>query len=575
MSRWHRWGTIAVVAILLLSPAAPVIADSLTHQASSGVTYQTNSGVAVTLGSDREIAAVPFADDRTFTNGSLVVSGANASVTATDTTFDGTPLTVEDVDVQAGGELNVTRTDLDRSVTVTSGDASILQVEDYALDNGSADIAYNSNNGLTIELSGLPSVGVAAVDTGTGNPVATDNVGAAGVATLDLPAGTRNIRLETTPSELQVRNESNPDQLIDGNATLTARLFTGGTTSDTVVERPVTNGTVSLDGVPKDEQLVITVKEEASDFSYRRILIDSTVETSSIYLLPADEPSAEVRFELRDETGRFSGESTRLFVEKPITRDFDGDGTNETQYEVISGDRIGADSVFPTVLIDDTRYRIRVENDAGETRVLGSYTVRGPTITTLPIGEVEFTEDVSEGAALQASLREAPADASHNHEVRLVYLDPEGTTDEIEISITNSSGADIRPTSTEQLNGTTSAYVETYPLDTSFDPDEDTATVAVEATQGLETEAFEETVGAVAPIAFGALDSQVLELLGLVSIVGVAGLLVIVRPAAAALVTPGWAGLLALTGVVGIPMAGVVLAGVVGVLATLGSSGRL
>lgn len=569
---YQRWGVVAVVAILLVSPVAPAIAASLTHQSSAGVTYVTNSGVEVSLGNDREIAAVPFDDDRTFSNGSLVISGSDASVTATSTTFDGTPLTVENVDVQASGSLTVTRTDLSRSVTVTSGDASILQVQDYALDNGSADLAYNSNNGLTIELSGLPSVGVAAVDTGTGDPVATDNVGAAGVATLDLPAGTRNIRLETTPSELQVRNESNPDELIDGNATLSARLFTGGTASDTVIERPVTDGTVSLDGVPKDEPLVITVKEEASNFSYRRILIDSAVETSSIYLLPSGEPSAEVRFELRDETGRFSGESTRLFVEKPITRDFDNDGTNETNYEVISGDRIGADSVFPTVLIDDTRYRIRVENDAGETRVLGSYTVRGPTVTTLPIGEVEFSEDISEGAALQASLREAADGASHNYEVRLVYLDPEGTTDTIDISITNSTGASLRPTSTEQLNGTTSAYVETYPLDSSFDPDSDTATVSVEATQGLATETFSQTVGAVAPIAFGALDPQVLELLGLVSIVGVAGLLVIIRPAAAALVTPGWAAVLALTDVVGIPFAGVVLAGLVGVLATLGGS---
>jgi hypothetical protein len=572
---YQRWGVVAVVAILLLSPVAPVVADSLTHQASSGVTYVTNSGVEVTLGDGREIAAAPFADDRTFENGSLQISGANASVTATATTFDGTPLTARDITVDSGGEVTITRTDLSRSVTVTSGDANVLQVQDYALDNGSADLAYNSNNGLTIELSGLPSVGVAAVDTGTGTPVATDNVGAGGVATLQLPAGTRNIRLETTPSELQVRNESAPSELIDGNATLTARLFTGNDADGDVIEREVTNGTVSLDGVPKDEQLVITVKEEQSDFSYRRILIDSAVETSSIYLLPSQRESAEVRFELRDETGRFDGESTRLFVEKPVTRDFDNDGTNETNYQVISGDRVGADGVFPTILVDEQRYRIRVENDAGETRVLGSYTVRGPTITTLPIGEVEFTADVSEGAALQASLREAPDGASHDHEVRLVYLDPEGTTDTIDISITNSSGANLRPPSTEQLNGTDAAYVETYPLDTSFDPESDTATVEVEATQGLDTETYTETVGAVAPIAFGALDPQVLELLGLVSIVGIAGLFVIVRPAAAALITPGWAGLLALTDVVGIPMAGVVLAGVVGVLATLGSSGRL
>jgi len=540
-----RW-LVVVAVLLLIGVPLGAVAASQTHTASPGTTYVTNSGVAVPVDDTRQIAAVPFDGPDTFRNGSLVISGSNASVTATG--------------------------DLNRSVTIVDGDATTLQVQDYAVDNGSADIAYNSNNGLTVVLEGLPSVGVAAVDAGTGNPVDTSAVDSTGVATLELPAGTRNIRLETTPSELEVRDESNPDELIDGNATLTARLFTGGAESDTVVERKVTNGTVSLDGVPKDEQLVITVKEESEDFSYRRILIDSAVETSEIYLLPQGQPSAEVRFELRDETGRFSSESVRLFVEKPITRDFDGDGANETNYQVISGDRIGADGVFPTILVDTQRYRVVVENTNGETRVLGSYTVRGPTVTTLPIGEVEFSEDISEGAALQASLREAADGASHDHEVRLTYLDPEGTTDTIEVSITNSTGASIRPTSTEQLNGTTSAYVETYPLDTSFDPESDSATVAVEATQGLETETFEQTVGAVAPIGFDALDSQVLELLGLVSIVGVAGLLVIVRPAAAALVTPGWAGVLALTDVVGIPFAGVVLAGLVGVLATLGGS---
>jgi hypothetical protein len=564
-----------VAVLLLIGVPLGAVAASQTHTASPGTTYVTNSGVAVTVDDTRQIAAVPFDGDDTFKNGTLVISGSNASVTATGTTFDGTPLTVRDVDAtDPQGRVNVTRTDLSRSVTITDGDATTLQVQDYAVDNGSADLAYDSNNGLTVRLTGLPSVGVAAVDAGTGNPVDTSAVDSTGVATLELPAGTRNIRLESTPSELEVRNESAPSQLIDGNATLTARLFTGGAESDTVVEREVTNGTVSLDGVPKDEQLVITVKEESEDFSYRRILIDSAVETSEIYLLPQGQPSAEVRFELRDETGRFSSESVRLFVEKPITRDFDGDGANETNYQVISGDRIGADGVFPTILVDTQRYRIVVENTNGETRVLGSYTVRGPSVTTLPIGEVQFSEDISEGAALQANLRDAPSGASHDHEVRIVYLDPDGATDQIEVSITNSSGGQLRPTGTEDINGSTSAYVETYPLPTSFNPEDDSATVTVDATQGLNTVTFTQTVGAVAPIAFP-IDPQVLELIGLVSIVGVAGLLVIVRPSAAALVTPGWAGLLTLTGVVAIPMAGVVLAGVVGILTALGTRGGL
>ena len=255
-----RW-LVVVAVLLLVGVPLGAVAASQTHTASPGTTYQTNSGVAVTVDDTRQIAAVPFDGNDTFKNGTLVISGSNASVRATGTTFDGTPLTVRDVDAtDPQGRVNVTRTDLSRSVTVTDGDASTLQVQDYAVDNGSADIAYASNNGLTIQLTGLPSVGVAAVDAGTGNPVDTAAVDSTGVATLELPAGTRNIRLESTPSELEVRNESAPSQLIDGNATLTARLFTGGAESDTVIEREVTNGTVSLDGAPKDEQLVITVR---------------------------------------------------------------------------------------------------------------------------------------------------------------------------------------------------------------------------------------------------------------------------------------------------------------------------
>jgi hypothetical protein len=565
-----RW-LVVVAVVLLVGVPIGAVSVSNTHTATSGTTYQTNSGVEVTLGDQREIRPVPFADDTTWSNGTVTVSGSDASVTLTDTSFDSTPLTVRDVTVQPSGNVTINRSDLNREVTIVEGDANTIQVQDFAVDNGSADLAYSSNNGLTVKLSGFNAIGIAAVDTGTGDPVATDSVGGDGVATLDLPAGTRNIRLESTPSELRVYNEAQPNQLITGNATLRARLFPGDSDSDQVIEREVTNGTVSLAGVPVDEELVITVREQNADFTYRRILIESAIQTSEIYLLPASEPSAEVRFQLRDDTGRFEADTTRLFVEKPIQKDFDADGTNETRYQVISGDRVGADAEFPTILIDTNRYRLRVENAQGEQRVLGSFVVQGAQIATLPIGEVQFTEDVSEGAALQTDVREAPASAGYSHELRIVYLDPEGSTDEITIDVTNQSGQNVRPTTTEDINGSTSAYVETYPLN-SFDPDTDTLTVDVTATQGFETESFTETVGAIAPVGFP-IDSQVLELIGLVSIVGVAGLLVIVRPAAAALVTPGWAGLLATTDVVGIPMAGVVLAGVVGVLATLGARG--
>jgi len=559
---------VALVVLIALLPAGVAVAQTVTHPATAGVPYQTTSGVEVTLGDDRDIAGQPFVDDQTWSSGGLTVSGSDARVQVGDAAFDSDPVTVRNVNVN--GELTVARSDLDRSFTVERGDADVIQLRDYGVDNGVDDLAYASDNGVTITLTGVETVNIAAVDVGTGEPVATSDASDTGTVTLELPAGQRSVRLEATPAELEVRNEARPNEFID-NATLRARLFAGN--GDTVIEREVTDGTVSLDGVPTDEELIVTVREENADFTYRRILLDSVVETSEIYLLPTDEPSAEVRFQLQDETGRFDNEDTRLFVEKPINRDFDGDGTNETRYQTISGDRVGADGEFPTILIDSTRYRLRVENSQGEQRVLGSYTVQGARVSQLPIGTVEFTENVDEGAALQANLREAADGASYDYEVRFVYLDPTGETSEIDVSVTDSDGTQIRPTTTEEIN-TTAAYVETYPItDDSFNPEQDTATVEVAATRGFETERFSEAVGRVPDVPIGPLNPQLAELIGLGSVLAVAGLLVIKSPALAALITPGYGGLLALVGIINVPMPAVVLAGVVGVLAVIGSRG--
>jgi len=570
---------LLLVGLVVLAPVGYAAAQTLTHSASSGVTYVTNSGVEVTLGDDREVQAVPFDDDNTFNSSSIRISGSNAQVEINNNSFSSDPVPMQNVDVT--GSLTVERTDLNRQITVESGDASLLQVADYAVDDGAGDLVYDSNNGVTVTLTGFSPIGIAAVDADTGEPLDDVAVGSDGTATFDLPAGQRTVRLETAPSDLQVRNEANPNELIDGNVSLRARLFAN---DDVVIERQVVNGKVSLDGVPLDEELVITVKEANADFTYRRILIDSAIETSEIYLLPTTEPSAEVRYQLQDDTGRFDSDETRLFVEKPITRDFNGDGTNTTEYRTISGDRVGADGEFPTILVDSERYRLRVENDAGEQRVLGSYTVQGARISPIPIGEVEFTADVSKGAAMQASLRGAPDGASHNHEIRLVYVDGDAKTDSIDIAVENSSGGAIRPSTTEQISGS-EAYVETYPIeDTSFDPEQDTATVTVESfddgggddgslgtTQRIKIDTYSETVGDVPEIFDNApVDSDLLELAGLVSIVAVIGLLVIVNPSLAALVGTGYAGLLVLVGVVPIPMRWVVGAGMVSIVAAIG-----
>jgi len=569
MNREHL--ILGVVVLILLAPVGVAVAQTLsTHSATAGTDYVTNSDVQVKLGDDRpDVKNQPFASNTTWTDKDLRISGSDAYVEIVDATYSGDPVTIRDVDADPGS-LTVERTDLSRRVTFESGDAGVFQLQNYSVGDGSEDFAYQSDGGVTVTLTGFDSIGIAAVDTGTGESLATDTVTGDGVATFELPAGQRSVRLEATPSVLEVRNEIRPDELVDGNSSLRARAFADG---DVIFERQVTDGTVSLEGVPLDEEIIVTVREENADFVYRRILIESAIQTSEIYVLPTDEPSAQIRFQLRDDTGRFGDSAnTRFFVEKPITRDYDGDGTNETRYQVISGDRIGADGEFPTILVDSERYRLRVENDAGEQRVLGSYVVQGATTSPIPIGSVEFSADTDEGAALQTNLRDAPEDASYDHEVRLVYVDPEGTTDEIAVSITNSTGGTIRPTTTETINGT-AAYVETYPITQPFDPEQDTATVTVQAQQGFETQTFTQRLGDIPPIDLGPLPPQLVELAALASILAVLGLLAIINPAMAALVTPGYAGLLVLVGLAPIPMPAVVLAGVVGILAATGIRG--
>ena len=561
----RAYAILLAIAVVLMAPLGIVVAESLTHSSTAGVTYETNSGVTVTLGDDRDdVDASPFADDQTFADNDLRVSGSDAEVTITDDTYAGDPVTLLDVDVT--GSMTVERTDLDREVTIEDGDAAQLQLNDYEVDNDEADIAYASDNGLSVTFTGLPTgVGIGAVDTGTGD-VLDSTTESDGTVTFDLSEGSREVELETVPSELQVRNEAAPDELIDEDAELRFRAFFEDGGEGEVIEREVTDGTVDLDGLPADEQIVITVREENADFVFRRILIDNIVEQSEIYLLPTSEPAAEVEFRVQDQTGRFGSDETRFFVEKAITRD------GETDYRVISGDELTAGGAFPTILEDSERYRLRVENDAGEQRVLGTYVVQGAQTEPIPIGDVQFGGDVDEGAAMQASLQAADPEAAHDHEVRITYVDPSGGTDSITISVEADDGTELRPETTETLDGDADIYQETLPLE-EFDPETQSATVTVEAESGLETETFTRAIGDVPDILQDVpVNPQLMEYLALASIVAVIGLLVIVSPPLAALVGPGYAGFLVLVGLAPIPMPAVVLAGLVGVLAVVGSN---
>ena len=444
---------LAVVFAVLLLPAGAVVAQTLsTHSATAGVQYVTNSGVEVTLGDDRDVAAQPFPDDQTFADGNLSVSGSDASVEITDGTYSSDPVTVQNVGVT--GSLTVERTDLGRSLTITDGNATQLQLRDYAVDNNETDIAYASETGLTVELSGFNEVGIVAVDTGTGEPVDSDIVEADGVATFELPAGTRNIELELAPSELRVYDEQNPDQLLTDVNDMTIEFYEQSAGNpDNIESVSVVNGTADMEGLDPTASFIAVAN--ADGYANRRIFVDSLYETQELYLLNESADSVTVEYELEDFSGNYPQAETVMVIEQNING----------KWTPIQGDFFGSTGKFTASLLRDKRHRMRVVNvETGEDRVVGAFTPQESateTVTILPDGSITVDRGLEQITA-QPAIGSIPAAQAAEFGVDIQEGEQEITSWDIEIVLMN--GTTETTLATRSGSGT---GVETFTLDLS------------------------------------------------------------------------------------------------------------
>ena len=442
---------LAVVVAVLLLPAGVAVAQTLsTHSATAGVQYVTNSGVEVTLGDDREVAAQPFADNQTFADGDLRVSGTDANVEISDDTYASDPVSVQNVDVT--GNLTVERTDLNRAFTVTDGDATQLQVRDYAVDDNQTDLAYDSEDGFTLELSGFSQIGIVAVDTGTDEPLDSTVVDADGVATFELPAGNRNIELELAPSELRVYNEQDPDQLLNDVDDMTIEFYQQSSGNpDNIEEVPVNNGVADMEGL--DPTVSFIAVANADGYANRRIFVDSLYETQEIYLLNESADSVAVEYELEDFSGNYPQAETVMVIEKNING----------EWTPIQGDFFGATGKFEAQLLRDTRHRMRVVNvETGEERVVGAFTPQASateTVTILPDGSIEVDRGLEQIHA-QPAIGSIPAAQAAEFGVDIQEGEQEITSWDIEIVLIDESGETTLATRSGSGTGT-----ETFQLD--------------------------------------------------------------------------------------------------------------
>jgi len=412
MSR-REIATIAVVLVLLTGGAVADVTGP-SHLASSGVTYETNSGLQVTLTDERDIEAVPFDDDATFaTEGVEIESFGPASATISDQTFADAADTMAVTNIDASqNPVTLRRSDLGSPVTIEDGSGSII-VHDVTLDDGATDLEVVANTQMNITVANVPDTdGIQAVDA-NGDPVAGETDTSDGTVTLSLDAGEYDLRLQDGPSTLSIRDLTTQELITDDNVSVEVQFFGS---EGTVEERTPTNGVIDMTGLPADERFSVSVDANDS-YVQRQILIPSLLEQRSAYLLPQDTSieTVEPRFILEDPSNQFDQEQSEVVLERPLETE------NGTEFVAVAGDRVGLNG-FDTILERDQRYRVTVTDpESGAQRELGEFTPTQSEQVTLTVQDVEF-DSVSETEGLDWTARYVEHEDSAD-EIQFIYRD--------------------------------------------------------------------------------------------------------------------------------------------------------
>ena len=403
MSRRVDLAIIGLVLVVLLAPAVGALTGP-SHTATAGVTYETNSGLEVTLGDEREVEASPFADDETFASDGVEIQSPGPSAVRLPTqAFDGDSMAVRDIDASTNA-VTLRRDTLSNDVTVDGG-ATDLIVHNVTLDDGAVDLEVVAESQTEITVDNLPAVGqVEAVDS-DGTTVASAD---ADTGTFSLEAGTYQLRLREGPDTLEIRDLTTQELVQNGTDLNVTVQFFGD--DGAVATRTTSDGTVDMSGLPIDQRFAVTV--EADGYITRQIIIPSLLDQQTAYLLPDDSSIDTVspRFEIEDPTNQFNPQRTEIVFKRPININ------GSTEFKAVAGDRIGLNG-FDTTLEADQRYRVVVTDpDSGAQRELGEFTPTTSELVTFTVEDVEF-DSSSDTSGIEWTAR---------------YLSNEDTSDEIE-----------------------------------------------------------------------------------------------------------------------------------------------
>jgi hypothetical protein len=542
----------AAVALVLMAAVGGGIALTSTTPTSPEIPVSSQSDVTIYLTYNADIQGDTLwpASDQVLLQG-VTFRGQDATA---DLNHNGTTWTnVTQINIQSTGKLHVdpgNRGGLGASETTDS-----LKIKDVdpTTEDGT-EVIYTSSGATTLYLNntGLSEgQGVVAVDPQDGSPLDAASVEANGDVVFDeLPSGTEEVDFRKGPAELTVYRETQPATKVTSTAGLTFRFYSG-TESETVTEKTVTDGTVDLTGIPSTARVVITVDDGDSNYYYRRITLESLTQQRDIYLLNntlTTNPST-VKFRLDDQTGQFDPSSTVVRVRKPIRKDFDGDGTDETRYKTVTGGNFGSANSFRANLISDTRYRLVVTNANGNTRVLGTYTPDGDDTEVLPIGSIKINAG-NDGANYYSQAE--VENTTSGPVIRFKYADPAKKTESLSYEIYNVSGGSDTLIATGSPTGPFGTFQATHTIGTT----DAEYRVDVSGERGTDTISQTAHAGEIPAILKRIpLDAKWMNLLGYLGIVAFAGFGVIIDSRLGGATAVVFAVIFTALGVVEIPFA--------------------
>lgn len=370
-------------------------------------------------------------------NLTVTTDGSNSNATVQLSEINGTTTNLTDID----SPNPITFDPGDKNESKVWGDIDTLNfTADMEPDDGNFDFVYEGgssgrNNGSIAvrgNFSDGTQYGMVDVDSNEGLAVGVANsTGVVNFTSVD-ELDTHTVEIEELGT-LDIRAETAPHDLLT-DCTANVRFFEDVDDDPTIAERTTTSGQVDLTGLPVDQEFVVSAK--CTDFNNRTVILDDLSQQQTVFLLNTSRNEDRIEFQVDDRTGLF-GRDAELIVQKAINRSEYGGDPAGFSWTNVGGDDLGADSSYVIHLERGDRYRLKIQNDRGDERLLGTYVPQGNAIETLTVGRVEWASTEGNATVFNASIQNESTVGNDPPVIAIQFVNPANLTESPDKAVSN------------------------------------------------------------------------------------------------------------------------------------------